>query len=38
VEHAPPAYGRPPQWMGTLGVRKKLLVPVPFLREGSTAR
>jgi hypothetical protein len=35
IEHAPPTWGQPPQWLGTVGVRKKVAVPVPFLRDGS---
>jgi hypothetical protein len=35
IEHAPPAYGQAPQWLGTLGVRKKVAFPIPFLRAGS---
>jgi hypothetical protein len=32
---APRAYGAPPQWLGTLGVRKKVAFAIPFLRDGS---
>jgi hypothetical protein len=32
IEHAPPDWGRPPAWLGTLGIRSKLTVPVPLLR------
>jgi hypothetical protein len=35
VEHAPPAWGRPPQWLGTLGVRKKVAFAIPFMRDGG---
>jgi hypothetical protein len=35
IEHAPPDWGQPPQWLGTLGVRKRVAVPIPFLRDGS---
>jgi hypothetical protein len=38
IEHAPPDYGRPPQWLGTLGVRKKIAVAIPFMRDGSLPR
>jgi hypothetical protein len=38
VEHAPPSYGQPPQWLGTLGVRKKVGFAIPFLRDGSVPR
>jgi hypothetical protein len=33
LEHAPPTWGQPPQWLGTLGVRQRLAVPLPFLRD-----
>ncbi|HSJ10970.1 MAG TPA: hypothetical protein VK928_13690, partial [Longimicrobiales bacterium] len=36
VEHAPPEYGKAPMWLGTLGVRKRLTLPVPFLRDGAS--
>jgi hypothetical protein len=35
VEHAPPAWGQRPEWLGTLGVRKKLSWAVPLLRDGT---
>jgi hypothetical protein len=38
VEHAPIAWGAPPRWMGTLGVRQKVTLPIPFLRDGGMAR
>jgi hypothetical protein len=38
IEHAPPAYGKSPEWMGTLGVRQKVTLAIPFLRDGSVPR
>jgi hypothetical protein len=38
VEHAPPAWGAAPQWLGTLGVRTRVTLPIPFLRDGTVAR
>jgi hypothetical protein len=38
VEHALPAWGAPPRWMGTLGVRQKVTLPIPFLRDGGAGR
>ena len=35
LEHAPPAYGQAPTQLGTLGIRKKVAFPIPFLRDGS---
>jgi hypothetical protein len=35
VEHAPPDWGRPPQWLGTLGVRKKVAFAIPFMRDAG---
>ncbi len=35
IEHAPPAYGQAPTWLGTVGVRKKVAFALPFLRDGS---
>lgn len=38
IEHAPPAYGQAPAWLGTVGIRKKVAFPLPFLRDGSVSR
>ena len=38
IEHAPPGWGQPPAWMGTVGIRKKMAFPIPFLRDGSISR
>jgi hypothetical protein len=38
IEHAPPTWGRPPQWLGTLGVRKKVALAVPFMKDGAVPR
>jgi hypothetical protein len=38
VEHAPVAWGAPPRWMGALGVRQKVTLPIPFLRDGGAGR
>jgi hypothetical protein len=38
LEHAPAGWGEAPRWMGTLGVRQKVTLPIPFLRDGSPAR
>jgi hypothetical protein len=35
IEHAPPDYGRPPQWLGEVGVRKKVAFAIPFLRDAT---
>jgi hypothetical protein len=35
AEHAPAAWGRRPEWLGTVGLRKKLTVAVPFLRDSA---
>jgi len=35
IERAPATWGAPPRWMGTLGVRQKVTLPLPFLRDGS---
>jgi hypothetical protein len=38
IEYAPPGWGRPPQWLGTVGFRRKVVIPLPFLRDGSVQR
>lgn len=35
MEYAPPDWGQSPQWLGSLGVRQKVTVPFPFLRDGG---
>jgi len=30
-EHAPRMWGAPPEWLGTVGFRQKLTIPLPFL-------
>jgi len=36
AEHAPEEFGRDPVWLGTVGIRKSLTLPIPFLRDPST--
>lgn len=35
IEHAPPTWGVQPAWLGTLGIRKKVALAIPFLRDGT---
>jgi hypothetical protein len=35
IERAPPGWGQPPAWLGTFGIRRKLALAIPFLRDGS---
>ena len=35
VEHAPPSFGEPPVALGTIAIRKRLALPLPFLRDAS---
>jgi hypothetical protein len=35
VEHAAPAYGQRPAWLGTMGIRKKLALAIPFINDGT---
>lgn len=35
VEHAPPTYAEAPAWLGSVGFRKNVAIPVPFLRNPS---
>jgi hypothetical protein len=35
VEHAPPAHGQRPAWLGTMGIRKKLALAIPFINDGA---
>jgi hypothetical protein len=37
IEHAPPGFGKPPHRMGTVGVRHKVALPIPWLRNGEAA-
>jgi hypothetical protein len=37
IEHAPPAWGEAPVWLGTVGFRKKVAFALPFLRDGSAS-
>jgi hypothetical protein len=34
----PAVWGAPPRWMGALGVRQKVTLPIPFLRDGGAGR
>jgi hypothetical protein len=38
IEHARAVWGAPPRWMGTLGVRQEVTLPIPFLRDGGAGR
>jgi hypothetical protein len=38
LERAPRSWGQAPAFLGTLGIRKKLMVPVPFLRHDTGQR
>jgi hypothetical protein len=35
IEYAPPSWGTSPAWLGTVGIRKKVTFPIPFLRDDS---
>jgi hypothetical protein len=38
IEHAPPAWGQAPTWLGTVGIRKRVAFAIPFLRDGTLNR
>jgi hypothetical protein len=35
IEHAPTTWGAEPVWMGSIGIRKNVALPIPFLRDRS---
>jgi hypothetical protein len=35
IERAPRSWGQPPELLGTAGIRQKLTLPIPFLRDSS---
>jgi hypothetical protein len=37
VEHAPTEWGHPPEWLGSVAIRKNVAVAIPFLRDPGQA-